>query len=206
MALRLRPQEPEFYDLFAQAGQNLVVAARLVDELIRAAPEGRGALAQRLREVEHDGDEQTHRILRKVNSTFVTPFDREDIHRLASLIDDVLDLVEEAADRVVLYDVRELPPQAAEVTTVLVQASELTAEALPRLRSMKGLEDYWIEVNRLENEADRLYRDMIGELFRNGSDALHVLKVKEVLDTLEAAADALEHVADAVQTVVVKES
>src|SRR5690348_11589191 len=139
MALRLRPQEPEFYDLFAQAGENLVVGARLVDELVRADRADRPGLAERLREVEHTGDDQTHRILQKVNSTFVTPFDREDIHRLASLIDDVLDLVEEAADRIVLYDVGDLPKKTADVTTVLVQASELTAQALPKLRSLKGL-------------------------------------------------------------------
>ncbi|RZS89994.1 hypothetical protein EV189_1776 [Motilibacter rhizosphaerae] len=206
MAFRLRPQEPEFYDLFGEAGRNLVVAARLVQELASAPPAERAGVVERLREVEHAGDDVTHRILKKVNTSFVTPFDREDIYALASRIDDVLDLMEEAGDRVVLYDVDGLPAKTREVADVLLAASEQTADALPRLRSMKGLESYWIEVNRLENEADRLYRDMIGDLFRSGADALHVMKVKEVLDTLEAAADALEHVADAVQTVVAKES
>ncbi|RKS72723.1 hypothetical protein CLV35_2972 [Motilibacter peucedani] len=206
MAFRLRPQEPEFYDLFASAGENIVAGARLVVELVAASPDQRLRVTEQLREVEHAGDDITHTILRKVNTTFVTPFDREDIYRLASRLDDVLDLMEEAGDRVVLYGVDGLPAKAASVADVLLRGSELTSQAMPRLRTMKGLEDYWIEVNRLENEADQLYREMIGDLFRGGYDALHVLKVKEVLDILEGAADALEHVADAVQTIVAKES
>nr|WP_231134198.1 DUF47 family protein [Motilibacter deserti] len=203
----MRPREPVFYDLFTEAATNLVTATRIGAELVSAPAVQRPAIHERLRDAEHQGDEITHRILKAVNSTFVTPFDREDIYRLASRIDDVLDFLEEAGDLIVLYGVDGLPPEAVEVARLLVEGAERTAEAMPKLRTMSGLEDYWIEVNRIENEADRLYRRMIAGLFRDeGANAVTLMKYKDVIDHLEEAADALEHVADVVQTVVAKES
>jgi predicted phosphate transport protein (TIGR00153 family) len=141
-----------------------------------------------------------------VNSTFVTPFDREDIYRLASSLDDVMDFMEAAVDLVVLYQIDELPPEIADQVDVLERAAELTAEAMPRLRSMQDLSEFWIELNRLENQADQVYRRLLARLFSGDYDALTVLKLKEVVDQLEAAADAFEHVANIVETIAVKES
>jgi predicted phosphate transport protein (TIGR00153 family) len=144
--------------------------------------------------------------MRELNETFVTPFDREDIYRLASSLDDVMDYMEAAVDLVVLYNIAELPPEIADQVDVLERAAELTAEAMPRLRSMKDLSEFWIELNRLENQADQVYRRILAKLFSGEYDALTVLKLKEVVDQLEAAADAFEHVANTVETIAVKES
>ena len=159
-----------------------------------------------MREAEHDGDEATHAIMRELNESFITPFDREDIYRLASSLDDVMDAMEAAVDLVVLYQIGELPPEIADQVDVLERAAELTAEAMPRLRSMKDLSEFWIELNRLENQADQVYRRLLARLFNGEYDALTVLKLKEVVDQLEAAADAFEHVANTVETIAVKES
>ncbi len=159
-----------------------------------------------MRGAEHAGDEATHAIMRELNETFVTPFDREDIYRLASSLDDVMDFMEAAVDLVVLYNIAELPPEIADQVDVLERAAELTAEAMPRLRGMKDLKEFWIELNRLENQADQVYRRLLARLFSGEYDALTVLKLKEVVDQLEAAADAFEHVANTVETIAVKES
>jgi predicted phosphate transport protein (TIGR00153 family) len=201
---RLTPRETSFYPMFAQAADNLVVAAKLLDELF--STEANGALAERMRDVEHQGDEVTHLIMRRLNSTFVTPFDRADIYTLASRLDDVLDAMDEAVDFVVLYKLWNLPAEVADQVGVLQRMAELTAQAMPRLRTLKDLDDFWIEINRLENDADRLYRRLLAKLFGGEYDALTVLKLKDVVDALEEAADAFEHVANTVETIVLKES
>jgi predicted phosphate transport protein (TIGR00153 family) len=192
--------------MFAVSGQNLVVGAGLLKELLGADPADRKDIAKKMREAEHDGDEATHAIMRELNESFITPFDREDIYRLASSLDDVMDAMEAAVDLVVLYQIGELPPEVADQVDVLERAAELTAEAMPRLRSMKDLSEYWIELNRLENQADQVYRRLLARLFNGEYDALTVMKLKEVVDQLEAAADAFEHVANTVETIAVKES
>jgi predicted phosphate transport protein (TIGR00153 family) len=204
--LNLRPSKTSFYEMFATSGQNLVVGARLLKELLGADPSQRKEIAEKMRGAEHAGDEATHAIMRELNETFVTPFDREDIYRLASSLDDVMDFMEAAVDLVVLYNIAELPPEVADQVDVLERAAELTAEAMPRLRGMKDLKEFWIELNRLENQADQVYRRLLARLFSGEYDALTVLKLKEVVDQLEAAADAFEHVANTVETIAVKES
>lgn len=206
MRIRLTPRQTSFYGMFATSGENLVVGARLLKDLLGADTAERKNIAERMRACEHAGDEATHAIMRELNETFVTPFDREDIYRLASSLDDVLDFMEAAVDLVVLYNIGELPAEVADQVDVLERAAELTAEAMPRLRSMKDLSDYWIELNRLENQADQVYRRLLAKLFSGEFDALTVLKLKEVVDQLEAAADAFEHVANTVETIAVKES
>jgi predicted phosphate transport protein (TIGR00153 family) len=202
----LRPSKTSFYELFATSGQNLVVGARLLKELLGADASQRKEIAEKMRAAEHAGDEATHAIMRELNETFVTPFDREDIYRLASSLDDVMDFMEAAVDLVVLYNIAELPAEVADQVDVLERAAELTAEAMPRLRGMKDLKEFWIELNRLENQADQVYRRLLARLFSGEYDALTVLKLKEVVDQLEAAADAFETVANTVETIAVKES
>lgn len=205
MRFRLTPREDSYYDMFADSANNLVTGARLLVELISDGVNREG-IAEKMRACEHAGDEFTHAIMRRLNESFITPFDREDIYRLASSLDDVMDFMEAAADLVVLYKIDELPRDVVGQVEVLERAAELTAEAMPRLRGMKNLSEYWIEINRLENQGDQVYRRLLAELFGGEYDALTVLKFKEVVDQLEAAADAFEKVANTVESIAVKES
>ena len=205
MLLRFRPVDSTFFDLIVQSAENLVGGAALLAEMFSAGSD-RKALAKQMRQAEHDCDETTHAIIRRVNTTFVTPFDREDIYRLASALDDVMDFMEEAVDLVNLYEIDELPERVANQVEVLQRSAELTAEAMPRLRAMRGLQEYWIEINRLENEGDKNYRRILAKLFSGAYDALTVMKLKDVIDALEAAIDAFETVANIVEQIAVKES
>ena len=205
MALRFRPVDGTFYDLFTDSAHSLVGGAELLAEVLADGAD-RKALAKQMRVAEHECDEITHSIVRRVNSTFVTPFDREDIYALASGLDDVMDYMEEAVDLVNLYEVERLPNQLANQVEVLQRCAELTAEAMPRLQAMKDLDDYWIEVNRLENAGDKTYRRILAKLFSGKYEALEVLKLKDIVDSLEKAIDAFEKVANIVEQIHVKET
>ena len=205
MPLRLRPVDTTFYDLFTQSAKHLVNGAELLAEMLGEGND-REAIAKRMRDAEHAADETTHEIVRRVNTTFVTPFDREDIYALASQLDDVMDYMEEAVDLVLLYEVERLPSELADQVEVLQRAAELTAESMPRLKTMRDLEEYWIEVNRLENAGDKSYRRILAKLFSGKYEALEVLKLKDVVDSLEGAIDAFEKVANIVEQIAVKES
>ncbi|WP_028923983.1 DUF47 domain-containing protein [Pseudonocardia acaciae] len=211
MAFRLTPRERGFYPLFTDAAANIADAARLLAELVAAAPGARGELAKQIKDLETRGDRLTHRILTKLNSTFITPFDREDIHLLASRLDDVLDAIEEAADRTVLYRLGELPAGVTTQCELLCRAAEATAAAMAKLATLSRLHEYTVEVNSLEDAADSVYRDLLGELLTPDLapadvDVLGILKVKEVVETLEDAADAFETVANTVESIAVKEA
>jgi predicted phosphate transport protein (TIGR00153 family) len=206
MRFRLTPKDSSFYDLFATSASHLVEGARELTNLLGVDRSERETVAARMRDIEHAADESTHAIMRKVNSSFITPFDREDIYGLASHLDDCMDLMEAAADLIVLYRIGDLPDGIAAQVEILVRMAELTAETMPRLRSMHDLAEYWIEINRLENQADQIYRRLLAEVFNDGEDAISVLKLKEVIDELEAAADAFETVAHTVESIAVKES
>jgi hypothetical protein len=211
MAFRLTPHERGFYPLFTRAAENIAVAADELAKLVAADPAGRPALAARVKKAEHAGDELTHEIMVKINTTFVTPFDREDIYRLASALDDVVDAIEEAADRIVLYRLGDLPAGIAAQVEVLRRAAALTAEAMPRLERMAELQEYWIAVNSLEDDADAIYRALLGDLLAPpesapAADVLTLLKTKEIVETLEEAADAFETVANTVESIAVKEA
>lgn len=205
MRIRLTPRDQTFYELFTESAKNILVGSRLLVDLFNDGAD-RAAIADKMRACEHAGDDCVHRIMKRMNQTFVTPFDRQDIHRLAGEMDDVLDFMEAAADLVVLYQLDELPKEMIGQVEVLERAAELTAEAMPRLKTMRDLEEYWIEVNRLENQGDQIYRRLLAKLFGGDYDALTVLKLKEVVDQLEQAMDAFEHVANTVETIAVKES
>ena len=207
MGFRMTPQDNSFYDLFAKSASFLVDGARELTTILGVEPSEREAVAARMREIEHQADEATHEIIRKVNSSFITPFDREDIHGLAANLDDCMDLMDAAVDLIVLYRIGELPAGVAHQVEVLTRMSELTADAMPKLRSMKDLTEYWIEINRLENQADQIYRRLLAELFNGqATDAITIMKHKEVIEELEAAADAFEQVAHKVEGIAVKES
>jgi predicted phosphate transport protein (TIGR00153 family) len=208
MRFKFRPGDDSFYQFFNQAAANLVRGSELLSEL--ALPGADVAhIAERLIDVEHDSDHITHEVYNKINSTFITPFDREDIYRLASNLDDVMDHIEAAGSLVYLYGLTKLPALPREMhdlVNVIDRQARVTADAMPRLKTMKDLKDYWVECNRLENEGDQAYRMLLVRLFSGEYDPLSVLKMKEVADELEAACDALEHVANTVEQIAVKES
>jgi predicted phosphate transport protein (TIGR00153 family) len=163
-------------------------------------------IAQRMREAEHAADETTHSIIRRVNSTFVTPFDREDIYALASGLDDVMDMMDEVVDLILLYEVKELPTELSTQVEVIQRCAEITSDAMPQLQTMKNLDEYWIEINRLENTGDKNYRRTLANLFSGEFKAIEVLKLKDIVESLEGAIDAFEKVANIVEQIAVKES
>ncbi|MDR0365605.1 MAG: DUF47 family protein [Bifidobacteriaceae bacterium] len=195
-----------FFDLLAAQARHLVDGADVLEQMIGADFDERVDLAAQLREIEHSADSATHNIIKKLNSTFVTPFDRDDIYDLASALDDCMDYMEEAADLIVLYRIDRLPKKTGKQITILRRAAAQTAEAMPRLKSLDGLDEYWVEINRLENQADRAYRALLADLFESETDAIHVMKLKELIEALEHAADAFEKVANTVETIALKES
>lgn len=205
MRFRIRPTETSFYDLFSEMAAHLVTGANLLAQMLDSDTD-KASIGEQMREAEHQADETTHRIVKRANSTFITPFDREDIYRLASSLDDVMDFMEETVDLVGLYELGDLPADFAPQVEVLQRATQLTAEAMPRLRTMKDLDEYWIEINRLENQGDRSYRRAVANLFSGSYKSLEVLKLKDVVDSLEHAIDALESVANTVEQIAVKES
>lgn len=205
MALRFRPVETAFYDLFTDSADHLVIGAGLLAEMLAEGAD-HADVARRMRDAEHAADETTHAIVKRVNSTFVTPFDREDIYALASGLDDVMDMMDEVVDMILLYEVRILPVELLGQVEVLQRCAELTAAAMPNLRSMQSLDEYWIEVNRLENTGDRNHRRIIANLFSGEFKAMEVLKLKDIVESLEDAIDAFEKVANTVEQIAVKES
>jgi predicted phosphate transport protein (TIGR00153 family) len=205
VALRLRPTDTSFYELFTISAQHLVVGAGLLAEMISEGAD-RSEVAKRMRDAEHVCDENTHAIVRRVNSSFVTPFDREDIYSLASGLDDVMDELDEAVDLILLYEVENLPAEVLSQVEIIQRCAEITAEAMPRLRAMTDLDEYWIEINRLENRGDKSYRRTLAKLFSGDFKAIQVLKVKDIITSLESAIDAFEKVANIVEQIAVKES
>jgi predicted phosphate transport protein (TIGR00153 family) len=206
--IKFRPTDNSFYEFFNNAALNLVKGTELLSELALPGADFQ-SISERLADAEHEGDRLTHEVYNKINSTFITPFDREDIYRLASTMDDVMDHIEAAGNLVYLYGLTRLPAlprEMHELVAVLDQQARVTADGLPRLKAMKDLKSYWVEVNRLENEGDRAYRMLLVRLFSGEYDALEVLKMKEVADELEKACDAFEHVANTIEQISVKES
>jgi uncharacterized protein len=207
VGLRLRPVDTSFYVLLTESAQHLVRGASLLAEMLAEGAD-HDDVARRMREAEHSADETTHAIVRKVNSTFVTPFDREDIYALASGLDDVMDMMDEVVDMILLYEVKLLPAELSAQVEVLQRCAELTSAAMPNLQSMQSqsLEEYWIEVNRLENAGDKNHRRTIAKLFSGEFKTIEVLKLKDIVEGLEEAIDAFEKVANTVEQIAVKES
>jgi predicted phosphate transport protein (TIGR00153 family) len=201
--LRVVPQDRSFFDLFEKLAQTVAEGASELLDLLKNYSDLDRRVGKIL-DIEHEGDELTHEIIKVLNTSFVTPFDREDIHHLASSLDDVLDAIEAAAEYLQLHKIEQPLPQMVSLTETLSQAATKTAEAMPKLRKMKNLEEYWIEINRLENEGDRFYRRTIAELFSGDYRAMDVLKWKEIIEQIEGAIDRLEDVANTVESISLK--
>jgi predicted phosphate transport protein (TIGR00153 family) len=205
MAFSLVPRDRTFFDLFVEEGENALRAARLLKEMLEKWPED-GGLARDILKAEQEGDRVTHDIVRRLNSTFVTPIDREDIYALGTQMDDIVDYIEEAADFLGLYQIEAPMEQALLLADVLVKACEQLSGALQHLRGFKDLEHYWIEIHRLENDGDRISRDAVAALFANGIDPMVVIRWKDIFAVLERAIDATETAAHILEGIAIKNS
>ena len=203
--LSLLPRDRTFFDLFIEAGENTVKASRLLDRMMTTWPDS-GDLSKQVIDAEHEGDRITHAIVQRLNSTFVTPIDREDIYALASSLDDIVDFVEEVSDFMALYRIEAPMEQSQRMAHILLQATRQIAEAMPRLRTFSDLSHYTVEVNRLENDGDRTSRHAIASLFDDGIDPMVVIRWKDIFERLEEAIDACEHVANTLEAIVIKNS
>ena len=201
--LRLTPQKREFFDLFTQASANARDIARVLVELLDDWPSTRGRLRD-IRELEHEGDRLTHEVVDLLNRTFVTPLDRDDMYRLASAIDDVCDHVDEAADNIDAYEVRDVPDRARQQAEVVHRAASRLHEAVQLLDGFRDSRRQLSALRTLEDEGDRLLRDAIADLFRSDNDPLSIIRWKDIHEQLEEAVDACENAADVLEAILVK--
>ena len=199
------PKEQEFFDLFEEAGTNIVRAADLLDQMLRTYPE-RADLSRDILICEQEGDRITHDIIQRLNQTFVTPIDREDIYELASALDDIVDYTEEVADYLGLYKIETPMEQSQRLAHILLQACRQISEAMPRMRKFGDISHYTVEINRLENDGDRVTREAIASLFDDGIDPMVVLRWKDLFERLENAIDATERVANILEGIVIRNS
>jgi len=197
------PKEREFFDLFEEAGANIVRAAELLERILEQWPD-HGELAREVVVCEQEGDRITHDIIQRLNSTFVTPIEREDIHQLASALDDIVDFIEEVSDFLILYRIEASMDKATEMARILHQSVRAIAGAIPRLRTFKDIHHYTVEVNRLENDGDRVLREALASLFERGIDPMLVIRWKDIFERLEDGIDATERVANILEGIVIK--
>jgi|SRR3954454_1581696 len=199
------PRDREFFDLFEEQAGNIARAADLLDQMLSRWPDN-AELARDILICEQEGDRITHDIIKRLNQTFVTPIDREDILALASALDDVVDYTEEVADYLGLYRIEAPMEQAQRLAHILVQVTRQIVEAMPRMRGFRDISHYTVEINRLENDGDRVSREAVASLFEGGIDPMVVIRWKDIFDRLENAIDACEHVANLLEGIVIKNS
>ena len=201
--VRLVPRDTKFYDLFEEMAKNVVDGAKLLHAIL-VDFQNVEARVQQLHDIEHKGDDLTHSVLVKLHQTFITPFDREDIHELATKIDDVLDFLHAAAERLVMYKITSAPSQAADLAAVIVKQSEEIYKAVSQLDKHDYVLERCVEINRLENEADRLARTALAGIFDREKDPINLIKQKELVEVLETATDKAEDAANILESVVLK--
>jgi uncharacterized protein len=202
--VRLIPRETKFFDMFVEMARNLIEGAKLMKNLLENFQDVPAQIA-RLKDIEHRGDDMTHALMTKLNQTFITPFDREDIHRLASSIDDVLDLLNAAGDRIMVYKITSVTKESAILAGLILQQSEELERALSKLEhQQQSLMQHCVEINRLENEADRVTRAAVGHLFDSEKDPIQLIKNKELYEVLELATDKAEDAANVIESVILK--
>jgi predicted phosphate transport protein (TIGR00153 family) len=197
------PKEREFFDLFEEAGANIVRAAELLERMLDKWPD-HGELSRDVVVCEQEGDRITPDIIQRLNSTFVTPIDREDIYALASGMDDIVDFIEEVADFLALYRIEAPMEQAQQLARILHESCRQVAGAIPRLRRFDDIRHYTVEINRLENEGDRVVRQALASLFERGIDPMLVIRWKDIFERLEDAIDATETTANILEGIVIK--
>ena len=203
MRLPFIPREEKFFELFVDDASNVLAGARLLVEFFRSYDQ-RERIASQLRDLERRGDGLSHDIGQKLEHTFVTPFDRDDIHQLISRLDDILDFIEEVADTCILFKIDKPTATASAQAEIIVQQCEELVRALEKLKGFKNISPHWIEIHRLENEGDRIARRAIADLFDDGTDAIHIIQWKDVYALLEDTVDACEDAANVIERIVVK--
>ena len=201
--IRLIPRSTKFFEMFSAVANNLTDGARLLKAILQDMKDVESRVEQ-LKTIEHRGDEMTHEILTRLNQTFITPFDREDIHKLASSFDDVLDYVYGAGERLVMYKITEITPAAPQLADCIIRQSEQLCQAVAHLEKKNNVLQYCVEINRLENEADRIVRSALGQLFETETNPIALIKKKELYEVLETATDKAEDAANVIESVVVK--
>ena len=202
--ITLVPQRKEFFRLFNQASANAVAISRALVDLLAQAPNGSQERIRDIKDLEHEGDRLTHEVVNLLNRTFVTPFDRDDMYRLAGALDDICDHIDEAAGNIVGYGVKEIRPAAKAQGDVILRAASKLQEAVARLDGFKDSSRQLIELRELEDEGDRLNREAVSELFRTSDDAIAIIRWKDIHEALEEAVDACENAADVLEAIVVK--
>src|SRR5947209_3089960 len=201
--MRLIPRDAKFFELFAELSTNLTDGAKLLRSIL-ADPKDLTMQVSQVQAIEHRGDKATYAIITKLNQTFITPFDREDIHKLASSLDDVLDYINSAAERLLVYKITNPPAAASELAAIVVRQCEVLAKAVSLLERNQGVLEHCVEINRLENEADSVARDAIAKLFEHEKDPIALIKYKELFEVLEMATDKAEDAANVLESVVLK--
>ncbi len=204
LKIRLTPQHKEFFRLYERAASNAVDTARLLVELLDRFPEDGSELVRQVKDREHDGDRLTHEIIDLLNRTFVTPFDRDDMYRLAGALDDICDHIDEAADNIFLFGVKVIPDEAKRQAEVILRSALQLDEAVGQLDGFRDVRAQLAQLRELEDEGDRLERDAIAGLFRSGQDPVSIIRWKDMHERLEAAVDACEYAADVLEAIVVK--
>ncbi|MEA2621814.1 MAG: uncharacterized protein QOH61_724 [Chloroflexota bacterium] len=203
MLRRLIPREEGFYELFEQSAANALDAARALSELMTDY-QALEAASLRVRDLEHKGDELSHELGSRLATTFVTPFDRDDIRALINALDDVVDVIEKTVDTFVLYRIAKPTGEALQLASIIVQQCEVIVTAVGKLRSYKELQPDWVEIHRLESEGDRVSREAIASLFAGSMDAVDIIKWKDVYELFEGGCDRCEDVADIIEQIVAK--
>ena len=201
--VRIIPRDNSFFAMFSAMSDNLIAGARVLVDLFENYQDVESQV-EHIQRIEREGDELTHAILTKLNQTFITPFDREDIHQLTSKLDDVLDFINAAGARLVMYRITTPPPAAAELARIILMQSQELQKAVSLMQKNGNILVHCVEINRLENEADQVSQHAIARLFEHEKDPINLIKIKELLEFLERATDKAEDVADVLETVVLK--
>ena len=201
----LIPKEVKFFDMFVKSAENLLRGAKLLKEISNNF-DTLAEDAAKLERLEHDSDQITHEIMEKLNKTFVTPLDREDIHELTAALDDVMDFIEAATERMVLYKLKTPTPEIQEMADVILKQAEEINFVMPKLKELKHAQvmEHCIEINRLENEGDRILREAVAKLFNDKTDVLEVIKWRDIYEYLETATDKCEDIAVIIEGIVLK--
>ncbi|MFO0752159.1 MAG: DUF47 family protein [Thermodesulfovibrionales bacterium] len=204
--MKLFPKEIDFFELFDRVASNVTRGATLLVSLMESGGEGMEALAKEIYEVEQEGDMLTHDIMKKLNKTFITPIDREDLYALASRLDDVIDLIWSAVDRMTVFRIRKATPEAVSMSKDLLLTTEVINKTIRKLKEKNypHVQELCIEINRLENRIDRDFRDALGKLFDETNDPIFIIKWKEIYEILEDASDRCEDVANIIEAIVLK--
>jgi len=204
MAFSFLPKEDQYFALFSEMSTKLQEGAAVLVEMMQSSDEKYDSLSKKLKHIEHECDELTHRVTTKLNRSFITPFDREDIYTLSMALDDVCDYMDAAARAVVMYNIHETDQYAVKLAIVLQKQVDEISAATDLLEHAKGMGPHLLEIQRLENEADDIYFRAMAELFKNSPDAIHLIKWKELYEKLEASLDRCEDVANVIEGIIVK--